>query len=65
MWFNNSEELTAEIVKSNLQYFPVAANEVWRLDIVNELISVRKCISQIQNISKGNVNEIFEFICSS
>ena len=49
----------------NYKYAPVKSDEMWKIDIVKELVEVRANQVQIEHFSEEEVNELIEHICTS
>ena len=47
------------------EYAPVKPDDVWRIDMVKELIEVRANQATIENFSEDEIEEILEHLCIS
>ena len=60
---------TIDEVKSRdineFQYAPVMPDDVWKVDMVKELIEVRAKQATIENFSDDELEEILEYLCIS
>ena len=60
---------TIDEVKSRdineIQYAPVMPDDVWKVDMVKELIEVRANQATIENFSDDELEEILEHLCIS
>ena len=43
----------------------IPAGEEWRVNFIQELIDVKNDVSNIENLSAGEIEEILHFICTS
>ena len=48
----------------NLQYFPVPKEEVWRLDLIKELIETRLHSTDIPGFSIEEINDLIDIACT-
>ena len=50
---------------NNYIYAPVQSDDEWKIQLVNELINVKHDELVLDNLSKEEVDEIIEFLCTS
>ena len=50
---------------NEFQYAPVMPDDVWKVDMVKELIEVRAKQATIENFSDDELEEILEYLCIS
>ena len=47
------------------EYAPVKPDDIWKIDMVKELIEVRENQASIENFSRDELEEILEHLCIS
>ena len=52
-------------VKMKLKYFPIPDAEAWRSGLLNDLLMARKDISTLPGFSRGEVEELLKFVCTT
>ena len=50
---------------NNYIYAPVQSDDEWKIQLVNELINLKHDKLVLDNLSKEEVDEIIEFLCTS
>ena len=50
---------------NEFEYAPVMPDDVWKVDMVKELIEVRAKQATIENFSDDELEEILEYLCIS
>ena len=61
---NKIEEIEENDI-NNYIYAPVQSDDEWKIQLVNELINVKYEELVLDNLSKEEVDEIIEFLCTS
>ena len=62
----NCENLTPDLVRKNLKYFPVPPNEEWRLTFLDDLLSVETKECKIDDcFSLDDVKALISTLCPS
>ena len=54
--------LTKCLVKNNLKFCPVSQEDVWKVNVVKELIDVKCNRTQIDNLDIHQIDEIIQFL---
>ena len=60
-------DLTPQLVKNTLRYFPVPEDEDWRIQICSEIMSICKNNNDIEipGFDMHEINDMLKFICSN
>ena len=58
-------DLSANLVKSSLQYFPVPDDQQWRVPLLLELLDARSDKMTIENLTSNQISDIIDNICTS
>ena len=58
-------ELTHSIVKEKMRYRKVSNEDIWRLDVINDLLLAREDDLIIPNFDKKEMEDMLNFVCSS
>ena len=61
----NLSSLTSQCVKNKLKYFEVPEPEEWRVDMVTELLRLRKEKLSLPEFSSEEIKNILDFVCTS
>ena len=61
----NIDELTSQKVKMNMKYREVPLNEEWRLPILNEMLFARDHHIEVEGLSRRDINDIINFVCTA
>ena len=57
-------KLTSNYVKYNMKYCPIPENELWRENMLTEMLLYRNCnFVQIDNFLKNEIDEIIDMVC--
>ena len=57
--------LTASSVSRSVRYFPVPEEELWRIDIMKELLNVNRNYLTINDFKNMETNHMMNFLCTS
>ena len=57
--------LTSSIVSKELRYFPVPGNQLWRIDILKELLCVKRRFLAIDDFNLTQVSNMIDFLCTT
>ena len=57
-------QLTARMVKNDLRYFEIPDSEVWRVPLLQELLSIRKGELDIANLDSSEISQLIVDICT-
>ena len=57
--------LTPQVVKKSLRYFPVPEQQQWRVGLLFELLEARSNTKKIANLTRVEVENIIEDICTT
>ena len=66
----NLNELSSMVVKSKMEFFPTPESETWRIELINELLSI-KAENQYndgfydENFTKDEFNSMLQLLCAS
>ena len=58
-------DLSANLVKSSLQYFPVPDDQQWRVPLLLELLDAHSDKMTIENLTSNQISDIIDNICTS
>ena len=58
-----SELTSAEVGK--MAYHPIPNNEVWRINLVEEVLDIRSNIADIGDWSKDEISDLLEYISTT
>ena len=61
----DKESLTVSSVSKSVRYFPVPEEELWRIDIMKELLNVNRNCLTINDFSYMETNHMMNFLCTS
>ena len=61
----NLKDLTTHMMKSRMGYMQVNSNEYWQENLAIELMSCRTNQTIIEGFTKDELEEIFQYICTS
>ena len=62
---NDIGSLAPSLVKKMCPYFSVPELEKWRIPIVKELLSIQEGLLSLENITKEEISEMLEHLCTS
>ena len=57
--------LTVSIINKSVRYFPVPEEELWRLDIMKELLNVKWSSLAINDFNNLEIEHMINFLCVS
>ena len=57
--------LTVSSVSRSVRYFPVPEEELWRIDIMKELLNVNRSYLTINDFNNMETNHMMNFLCTS
>ena len=60
----NTDSLSCQVVKKNIKYFDVPEAEVWRLDMVTELLKLRKETLSLPGFHLDEIQDILDSVCT-
>ena len=61
----HGDSVTAANVKLKLKYFPVPADETWRVDMLKELLEVRSGLAVLPNLEPDDISEMIAILCTT
>ena len=61
----NIDMLTPSSVKNEMTYFDCPANEVWRVELLRNIINIRTSEMFLENFDDNELENILEHICLS
>ena len=61
----NKIALTVSSVSKSVRYFPVPEEELWRIDLMKELLNVNRSFLDINDFNYMEINHMMNFICTS
>ena len=59
-----SNLLTCQLVKKNVKYFDVPEAEDWRVDMVGELLKLRKETLSLPGFNPDEIQDILDYVCT-
>ena len=62
---DDTENLTASLVKKEMKYFKVPEEEQWRIPILLELLQQREGSREISNLTSKEISYIIDYLCIS
>ena len=62
---NDIGSLSPSIVKKMCPYFSVPELEKWRIPIVKELLNIQEDLLALENITKEEISELLEYLCTT
>ena len=60
---STSDIETSDINK--LTYVPIPENEIWRLDILKELLHIKCNSLEVEGFDPNEINDLIDYICIS
>ena len=57
--------MTSSIVGKSLKYFPVPGDQMWRIDILKELLCVKRQLLSIDGFNFAQNNNMIDFLCTT
>ena len=57
------DDLSSTIVKSTMKYVSTPEDETWRLDVINDMLSIKSENHFIDNFDHNDVNNILYTAC--
>ena len=60
----NTDSLSCQVVKKNIKYFDVPEAEVWRIDMVTELLKLRKETLSLPGFHHDEIQDILDSVCT-
>ena len=61
----STEEITPQIVKNNVKYFATPDEQMWRIDLLQELFEVRLGQLQMNHLPAEEVISIINILCTT
>ena len=61
----SKEEITPNLVKNQMRYFPLPENEKWRIPALIDLLNVQKNQMEVQGFNNQEIHQMIEFLCTS
>ena len=59
------DDLTTDLVKLNMKYFPVPVDQTWRLPFLEELLSARQDSCTIDNFDNNEISQMINHLCTT
>ena len=57
--------LTPQLVKTTMSYFPVPENQLWRLPIVTELLTLRSDQFELTGFDYSEMTDLLKYVCTT
>ena len=57
--------MTSSIVGKSMKYFPVPGDQMWRIDILKELLCVKRQLLSIDGFNFAQNNNMIDFLCTT
>ena len=61
----SNDLLTSQIVKNKLKYSVIPESEVWRVDMMTELLQLRKDSLSLSGFTPEEIKYLLDFVCES
>ena len=62
---DNIYSIDTSDLSSLFLYFPVPENEIWRIDLLKELLDSRLDVIEFPGFSRQEIDELINFVCIS
>ena len=57
--------LTSQVVRKSMVYFPVPDDQMWRIDILKELLNVKQQSLSLGHFNLDETSTMINYICTS
>ena len=61
----DGQDLTCRNIKSHMKFFPVPADETWRLDFLEELVAADTKKVMIENMNADDIKSMLNLLCTT